>query len=365
MDFEYAIIGGGVVGLSIARGLSARGKRVAVFDGEDTDYRASRGNFGLIWVQSKGLQAPAYARWTRQSAALWRGFADELEAASGIDLALVQQGGWDFFFSEKSLHARASLYQGLADQLGERDDFEITDANKLKREEPAIGPQVVGALYGARDGHVNPLRLLQALGQTLQRSDSKYLTGCIVQSVRALASGFEINTANGPVRAQKVVLAAGLGAAILGPSLGFVAPVRPQRGQVIVTQKLSPFIRRPSGIIRQVDEGGVQIGDSNEEVGFDDSQQLSVMAKLAQRAVKVYPVLANASIVRSWSALRIMSPDGLPIYQESRLYPGAYLATCHSGITLAAAHTCLLPSWLEGEESAPRLEAFSEERFAL
>jgi glycine/D-amino acid oxidase-like deaminating enzyme len=60
-----------------------------------------------------------------------------------------------------------------------------------------------------------------------------------------------------------------------------------------------------------------------------------------------------------------MSPDGLPIYQQSPTMPGAYLVTCHSGITLAAAHAKLLPDWLENNESAPNLEVFSEQRFTI
>ncbi|MGF1626337.1 MAG: FAD-dependent oxidoreductase, partial [Alphaproteobacteria bacterium] len=69
MESDYAIIGGGVVGLAVAFGLLGLGRRVLVLDGDDGAFRASRGNFGLIWVQGKGLGAPAYARWTRRSAA--------------------------------------------------------------------------------------------------------------------------------------------------------------------------------------------------------------------------------------------------------------------------------------------------------
>jgi glycine/D-amino acid oxidase-like deaminating enzyme len=60
-----------------------------------------------------------------------------------------------------------------------------------------------------------------------------------------------------------------------------------------------------------------------------------------------------------------MSPDGLPIYQQSTEMPGAYLVTCHSGVSLAAAHACLLPDWLEGTAAAPDLEVFREDRFAV
>ncbi|MDN3685449.1 hypothetical protein QW180_25285 [Vibrio sinaloensis] len=70
---------------------------------------------------------------------------------------------------------------------------------------------------------------------------------------------------------------------------------------------------------------------------------------------------------QNWSvaggAIRIISPDGLPIYQQSKTNSGAYLISCHSGITLAAAHSYLLPAWLEEAADAPTLELFSEDRF--
>ena len=87
------------------------------------------------------------------------------------------------------------------------------------------------------------------------------------------------------------------------------------------------------------------------------------LSGLVAEAIAAYPVLGRAQLVRSWGALRVLSPDGLPIYQESATLPGAYLVTCHSGITLAAAHARLLPDWLEGREGAPDLEVFGEARF--
>ena len=366
MGSDYAIIGGGVVGLTVAHGLLGLGRRVLVFDEGDGANRASRGNFGLVWVQSKGLGAPAYARWTRRSASLWRGFADELGESEGSDLALSQDGGYSFHLSEQSLEQRVQAYDALKAQLGGDYSFEVLGHNALQREEPRIGPKVIAAILHHEDGHVNPLRLLRVLAARVRRLGAEVRSGVKVVKVEARDGGFRMTLESGEeTAAGRVVLAAGLGAAALGPQLGFAAPVRPQRGQVLITERLAPLINRPSATIRQVDEGGVQIGDSHEEVGFDDGETLAVTAAMARQALDVFPALARARLVRSWGALRIMSPDGLPIYQQSPDYPGAYLVTCHSGITLAAAHARLLPLWLEGRPEAPDLEAFSEARFTI
>lgn len=365
MDKDYAIIGGGVVGLSVAWGLLKRGKRVVVLDGDDGAFRASRGNFGLVWVQSKGMNQPRYATWSQQSAAIWAEFAEELGDNTGQSVPLEQNGGYDLHFSEETLQATVEKYEKLKEQLGGDYPFEVLGHNALHKEEPHIGPKVVGAILHHQDGQANPLQLLRALAADVRRLGGSVLTGKTVTDVTK-PDGFRIHCDDGTtVDAGKVILSAGLGAAVLGPKLGFKAPVRPQRGQVLITEKLPKMINRPSLIARQVDEGGIQIGATNEEVGHDDRVTQPGLSSLAAEAIAAYPALARAQLVRSWAALRVLSPDGLPIYQESRDMPGAFLVTCHSGITLAAIHARLLPDWLEGSEAAPDLEVFSEDRFAV
>ena len=167
------------------------------------------------------------------------------------------------------------------------------------------------------------------------------------------------------VRAGKVVLSLGVGAPEIARSLGFKAPVLPLRGQNLITEKLAPVIRRPATIVRQVNEGGIQIGDSHEEVGFDDSSTLDMAAEMARNAIEYFPFLAKVRVVRSWAGLRPMTPDGLPIYQQSTTHPGAFMVTGHSGVTLAAANSKFLSGWLDGSADEPLLEAFNEQRFEL
>lgn len=363
MEADYAIIGGGVVGLSVAWGLLKRGFKVTVIDGDDGGFRASRGNFGLVWVQSKGMNQPRYASWSQQSAAAWRELADELSGNTGHDLGLEQKGGYDLHFSEETLETTVAKYETLKAELGGDYPYEVLGHNALRKEEPDIGPKVVGAILHHQDGHANPLKLLKALADDVRRMGGIVLTGKTVESVQK-RDGFRVCCDDGTIiEAAKTVLSAGLGAAKLGPSMGFKAPVRPQRGQVLITEKLPRIVNRPSLIARQVDEGGIQIGATNEEVGYDDTVTTQGVAGLAAKAIAAYPVLAKAQLVRSWGALRVLSPDGLPIYQESAEMPGAYLVTCHSGITLAAAHARFLPDWLEGTDQSPDLEVFSEDRF--
>ena len=95
--------------------------------------------------------------------------------------------------------------------------------------------------------------------------------------------------------------------------------------------------------VRQTDEGSVMVSDSVEEAGFESAVGSEILAVMADRAVKMFPLLGRLNVVRCWAALRVMPKDGYPIYDQSETCPGAFVATCHSGVTLAAAHALLLP----------------------
>ncbi len=360
---DAAVIGGGIVGMSVACGLVSRGLRVTVFDGDDRDLRASRGNFGLVWVQGKGDGMPDYARWTRLSASLWPGFARRLQDSTGLDLQLSQGGGLYICLTESELEARVAMLAALKESLGGEYPYEVLDPAGLRALEPAAGPDVAGATFGPEDGHVNPLHLLRALHAYFHEMGGITINGASVSRIGYDHGGFELDAGSGLFRAGKVVLAAGLGNRKLAPQVGMSIPVKPNRGQVMICERLPPFLRYPTGHVRQTGEGTIQLGDSKEDVGFDDGTTPEVMAAIARRAVTMFPLLKGIRVVRAWGALRIMTGDGFPIYQESSTCPGAYAVTCHSGVTLAAAHAGPLAEWIGGGKAPSGLASFSGERF--
>ena len=364
-EYDVAVIGGGVVGSSIAWGLASARQKVAVLDEGDFAYRASRGNFALVWVQGKGLGMPQYSAWTQRSAGDWTAFADMLLVQTGIDVAYRRPGGFHLALSAAELEHRAALLGRIAAEPGQRPcGYEILDRDRVKRMLPDIGPEVAGASYCRLDGHCNSLKLLRALHAGMGDLGVKYLPGRAVDAIAHSAGEFRLGTARGEIRAGKIVLAAGIGNARLAPMAGLDAPVRPQRGQLLVTEKAIPCLHYPVATVRQTDEGGVMLGDSQEEAGLDASVTQPVMSLLADRAVRMFPRLASLRVVRAWAALRVMTPDGFPIYDRSSRFPGAFLATCHSGITLAANHAlALAPAIARGELAAETFETFSARRF--
>jgi glycine/D-amino acid oxidase-like deaminating enzyme len=361
--YDLIVIGGGLVGSAIAWGAASRGARVAVLDEGDVAFRAARGNFGLVWVQSKGAGMPPYAHWTRRSAELWPALAEALREATGTDPALDQCGGLAFCLSDQELEDRAATLNRMHNESGDI-GTRILDRAEVRAMVPNLGDRVVGASFCPVDGHANPLFLLRGLHAGLRGRGGDYLPGRVVDAIDAAPGSFVVRCGGESIAAGKLVVAAGLGSRSLAPMVGLEMPVSPLQGQIIVTERISPFLPYATHVMRQTAEGAVMLGDSEEDVGFETRTRVATLQRIAERNVQVFPALKDARIVRMWAALRVMSPDGFPIYDQSERFPGAFAATCHSGVTLAGAHAlALAPAILDGE-LPPELTAFSARRFA-
>lgn len=362
--FDAIVVGGGLVGAAIADGLARTGLDCALVDEGDVAYRASRGNFGLVWVQSKGVGAPHYQRWTRASADRWAGFAADLGGRTGIAVGHQRPGGLHLCLSEPEFAARAQMMQRLSGESGNFGfDYEMLDAHAVAERLPGLGPAVVGASWTRYDGHANSLNLLHALHKSFAGRGGRYIPNSPVTQADVAPNDFRLGTAAGEIAAPKIVLAAGLGNAALAPRFGLIAPVRPQKGQILVTERARRILPLPTTTVRQTPEGGIMLGDSQEDVGFDTSQSPDILKAIARRAVLSFPWLAELQVVRAWAALRVMPPDGLPIYDQSERFPGAFTANCHSGVTLAAAHAELLAPMIAAGALDPLLDPFSGRRF--
>ena len=364
-NYDFAVVGGGLVGAAIGYGLAKRGIKVLMLDEGDVAKRASRGNFALVWVQSKGLGMPAYATWTRRSSDHWGAFAAELEDLAGFSLAYRRPGGFHLCLSQDELDRRASSINRLHNQADtEPYRIDVLDGDEIRRHLPEVGPEVVGGTFCALDGDVNSLKLFRGLHAGFAASGGFYRSGALVEHIETGAGGgYAIKTGEAVYHADRIVLAAGLDNLRLGKMIGLDVPVRPLRGQVIVTEKTEPFLDMPLSTVRQTDEGGVMIGDSQEEADDYKIMRPGITAVMADRAIRMFPRLGRLNVVRTWSALRVYSPDGFPIYQQSPTHPGAFAASCHSGVTLAAAHADMLAPLMAQGALSSDLDAFSSRRF--
>ncbi|ANN72384.1 NAD(P)/FAD-dependent oxidoreductase [Bordetella bronchialis] len=366
-DYDFIVAGAGMVGSAIAMGLAGQGRRVLLLDGADTDYRAAKANFGLVWVQGKGYGNVPYQRLSHEAARLWPDFARDLERETGIGLQYENRGGLHFCLGAKEFEDRAAQMRKWDANTPELpDSIEMLDAGALARRFPGLrlGSAVAGASFCAVDAHLNPLRLLAALQMATLRRGGVLLGGRPVDAIEPQAGGgFQVRAGGERYASANVVIAAGLGSRALGGMVGLDVPLRPQRGQLLVTERLAPLLPLPASGVRQTGEGTVMIGVTQEEVGYDLNTTTEAAARMSRKALRVLPDLAAARLVRHWSCLRIMTPDGRPVYAGSAQYSGAWTALCHSGVTLASFHAGPLARALDGGALPATLDAFHHERF--
>jgi hydrogen cyanide synthase HcnC len=363
--YDAIVIGGGLVGSAIAYGLARELAHVAVLDEGDVAFRASRGNFGLIWVQGKGAGLAAYSRWTMTSQRLWPELANELLELTGVDVHLEQQGGLYVVLTEEERDARIHFMTELQNQPDMPSyPWKMLDHHEVADLVSGLGPEVLGASWMPMDGIVNPLKLLRALHIAFNRRSVDYLPDHGVSDIVLRDGVYDVATSRGIIRGKKLVLASGLGNKSLAEKVGMDIPVRPQRGQIIVLERTRPILNTPMSTLRQMDEGSWLIGDAQEEMGFDDKLTgLPVLATLADRALRTLPALRDVRSVRAWAALRVMSKDGFPIYEQSTTHPDAFVATCHSGVTLAAAHALEYAGMVAAGKLDDKMAPFSTRRF--
>lgn len=364
--FDVAVVGGGLVGSAVAYGLRNRVGPIAVLDEGDIALRASRGNFGLVWLQSKGYGMGAYSRWTLNSTRLWPQLAADLLKETGIDVALEQKGGLTPLMGDYEVEARLAWVNTLMSQPGvEPYEWKLLDHHQAASLVPGLGPDVTGAIWTPHDGIVNPLKLLRAFHTAFSTSGVDYLPHHGVTGIAQQPGGdFVLTTPSGEVRARKIVLAGGLRNGDLGAMVGIDLPMAPQRGQILVLERTHRLLDTPMVTLRQNDEGSWLVGDSQEDAGYADQvTTLPVLATLADRAVRTLPALRDVRAVRAWSALRVRAKDGFPVYEQSATHPGAFIVTCHSGVTLAATHAMHLAPMIAAGALAPELDTFSTRRF--
>lgn len=364
---DVLVLGGGTVGAAIAYGLTRRGAAVTVLDGADDDARAARANFGLVWSQSKGVGAPWYQRWTLDSLERWPTFAAELTELTGIDLHYRRNGGLTFCLGDAEMEARRSQMERLRIQGGLPEDH----ARMLDRAElqallgrVRLGERVTGASLCPIDGHVDPLRLLKALHAGILRNGGTVKAATPAYGIQSRGQRFSVETPHGRFEAPQLVIAAGNGAGPLAEQVGLDVPILPQRGQILVTERMRPMLPMAASGLRQSEEGTILIGATKEEVhDMNCGTVLAHAAPMAARAIAILPALREARLVRNWAGLRVLTPDGHPVYAESPHYPGAMLATCHSGVTLAAVHAVDLAEALAAGRLPDRFAPFHHRRF--
>lgn len=370
---RVAIIGGGVIGMSIAWRLAQQGWPVTIFESGLCGREASWAAAGMLAAQieaeptEEGLLPLASA-----SQRLWPDFAAELERTSGIEVGFRCEGTLMVALTRddlEKLHTTHALHRRLGSDV-----VWLSTAEVLARE-PHLNPRLSGGLYSAADGQVDNRLVAAALATACRAS------GCVVHENTEVA-GIEVD--RGAVRgirvsgghdeiipADIVVIAAGAwsrGIAGLPPSLRL--PVRPVKGQMLALRMapqaplLSHVVWAPNAYLVPRRDGRLIIGATTEERGFDRSLTAGGMMALLDGAWRALPGVEELAIDEFWCGFRPGSRDDLPILGETEI-DGLILATGHhrNGILLTPVTAQAISELIMTGNPPDAIKPFSITRF--
>lgn len=363
-SFDALVIGGGIVGSSIGYGLSKYGLKTGILDGNDTSFRASTGTFGLVWVQGKGGKLNDYAKWALLASKSFPNLSDELKDFTGIDINYTKNGGYKILLDENEVNERKKLLQSIKQKGGDEvADFELLDDRQVRSEIPNLGNRVLGATFCKDDGDCDPLSLLKSYRIGFKKNKGEFISNCFVNDIENKNNEILVHTSKGIVSTGKLVLAAGIANKKLGKLVGLDVPVKPIRGQVLVSERVDPVLPVLTNTIRQTNDGYLLFGEIKEDIGISTEVTREGINEVATKAMKTFPILSNLRIIRTWGAMRPMPEDTFSIYDQSPLNKEIYLVSVHSGVSQSSLHSSVVSSWIKGNTKHKLMEELSLNRF--
>lgn len=367
--YDALIVGGGIIGGSIAYELAQRKLRVAVLDRQELMREASWAAAGMLSPAPDCPAAIPLVPLGRASLALYPNFIEAIEEASGRRTGFRTGGSIEVLChgdAERELSTVVALYRGLGLAC------EPIPVSEMRSIEPSLGRSARAAALLPEECSVEPRALTSAL---LVAATSAGVTLSPVLNVISLAlegrKCVGVVTSRGEIlHAPHVVLAAGCWSSQI-PEAAPYAPAFPVRGQMVALRhSCSPIrhmLRSERGYIVPRNPDSPQtlvVGSTIENAGYEKRVTAGGVEKILSMANELVPELSQAELIDSWSGLRPGSPDQLPILGEAGI-EGLVFATGHyrNGILLAPVTAKLVGEWIAERRTSLDWEAFSPLRF--
>jgi glycine oxidase len=381
--WDVIVIGGGIIGLSLAIELRKRSAKVLLIERGEPGREASHAAGGMLvdcLIETPPLLQPL----ATASARMYPEFARELEVESDIKVDLRDYGTILFPSIEHIQHPQLrNTTLSLADLEGDEPQIGIPTLEEeferrfsLKEHDLETSPKEfeevcrvpLGQPFYLNERSVDPRALTAAALKTAKRRGVDFSSGDAVTAVNVSdgqASG--VTTTKTSFLAPKVVNCAGAWAGQIGPH---AFPTRPVKGQMLCLVMpsrtlLKHVIRSPKVYLIPRSDGRLLVGATVEEAGFDKRTDPATIQRLYRAAVELVPKLAEAKMLEDWAGLRPGTPDGLPILGATAT-PGYYVATGHfrDGILLAPITAKVMADVISGVKTEYDLAPFAATRFS-
>lgn len=350
---DVVIIGGGVIGCSIAYHLAKRGIPTHVIERDDIAMGSSGACDKAVLLQSKnpGIHLELALKSVKMFPELQKSLDTDIEFFNhGCMIAIQNEEQW-------------RVMEGFVERQRQHGlDVKLLDRDQARAMQPALSEDIVGSTYSPMDCEANPIYLTLGLYRGAKKHGAKFSLGTAAKNIKLEKGRVKsVETDSGEILCKYVVNAAGAYAPFVGKMVGLKIPIVPRRGQLIVTEPVAPLIHgemncaryitakfRPEllgtdemaklGVglsLNQTVSGNLLIGGTREFVGYDKRTTHKALRAILQHAASIVPALKNIHVIRSFSGLRPYTPDGLPILGEVPEVPGFIMAAGHEGDGIA------------------------------
>ena len=344
---DVAIIGGGMIGCSIAYFLQKGGRDVTIFDKGDIGAQASSAAAGLLAPIRPLLKRDVFKNFQLAGMRRLASLISELEEISGIQIEYEQTGTLRILPADSltQVYEWARAWQ----QMGFRMDILLPD--EVYQREPLLFPEIPGAICIADEAQVNPTKLMQAYAQAATKAGAVLHSQTEIVGIQRSDVGRKVTgiyTEHGNLfSCNHIILAAGAWSAQCGKWFNLSLPIYPVRGEIIALQQPTPPIRHmifDEGIydkdiyIAPKPNGTVLVGATKAEVGFDTAVSANGALHLLRVATQLVPALGNSSIHHMWAGLRPKSRTSVPLLGVAPPWENVTIASGHGGfgVTLSA-----------------------------
>ncbi|HHY70787.1 MAG TPA: FAD-binding oxidoreductase [Thermoanaerobacterales bacterium] len=352
---DAVIVGGGVIGTSIAYYLSKKGIKPILLERDDLASGSSGACDIDIILQSKN--PGIHLQLAMESAKMYKTLADELD----FNIEYETCGGMILIENEEQLKVMRDFVKrqkaiGLQVKL-----LDLKEASEIQ---PGLSPHLVGATYSPQDAHVNPMKLCQAFAKAAKELGTEVYLNTGVLDIRLEKGKVKsVITSKGEVQTKTVINAAGVYAPMIGEMVGLSLPIKPRRGQIIVTEPVpklvmadvlcakyivakynpklieesdNPETRLGVGLsLSQTHDGQILIGATREFVGYNKNTTHEALRAILRNATRLVPALKSIHAIRSFAGLRPYTPDGLPLLGQVEGIQGFIMAAGHEGDGIA------------------------------
>lgn len=375
---DVVVVGGGVIGSSILYHLSKRKIQAVLLEKGELISGTSGACDGLIFLQSK--KPGPHLRLAQEGTKRFSNLKDELH----FDIEYRNSGGMIVIENDHELKV---MERFVAEQRKIGLDISLLDIDQAREKEPSLSEKIFGSTFSPSDGKVNPLLLTHAFIRSAKKLGARVFTENEVTGI-ALESHQvrSVKTGKGEIETTTIVNAAGAYAPEIGKLVHLDIPIKPRRGQLLVTEPMPPVLNRGvlsakyiaakfdpalaetegEGIsIDQTSSGNFLLGSTREFVGFDTRTTHQAMTNIATQAIHIIPQLKDTHIIRAFAGLRPYTPDGMPILGNVDGVEGFIVAAGHEGdgVALSPITGEVIAELIDTNTTPISLNEFRLERF--